>query len=566
MPVIKIDNFGGIMPRQHPTLLGDGMAVVAHNLRLKRGKLIPLRQPALVSGASVLMENGLTKIEDAQSLHVWRKANGSFDFLAFKGVTWMAPGNIADDDKTRVIVTGDRNGDGQTDKPVMYARVVENGVVTKKVVPLVKERLADPAAERYGGSVVETGETKFRGYIDIAGLAALEDVAEGDSYTMTDAGIIEQTVGQDNENIAVAIGTTVVWDGAKWALSERYNAAAVRYTNFYWTWVDGFGYESPVSNPTGEVAYLNGDSIVISNAAPSAEGAVTPAWLAARGAEYIRVYKVIAGTDMGRIQFIYEKKVSELGDATSTTPVSFQFTVKDENAGEVLPNIEAPSADLTCVQDVPGGFYCGFSPSAPKTVMFSDIDLPYSWPVAYRYDVADNLVALAVTSNSVFALTDGWPYVLSGTAPESMSVAKLAGPAACVSPRGVCVYRNAVYYVSNVGLMTIYNSADSGTVCANLTDKMFTKDQWLALNPQSCIMGQHDGALFLYLTAPEGAVYSLSFIDSDGTLQVSRTSHVGLTIDLLDGPTIAVTTHDEAARCLCTDNAEDKMYYVREVR
>ena len=186
--------------------------------------------------------------------------------------------------------------------------------------------------------------------------------------------------------------------------------------------------------------------------------------------------------------------------------------------------------------------------SAPKTVCFSDIDLPYSWPIAYRYDVADNLVALAVTSNSVFALTDGWPYVLSGTAPESMSVAKLAGPAACVSPRGVCVYRNAVYYVSNVGLMTIYNSADAGTVCANLTDKIFTKDQWLALNPSSCIMGQFDGALRLFFRDAEGGARD------------------GLVIDLLDGPAIAVTTHDEAARCLCTDNAADKLYYVREVR
>ncbi len=493
MATVKIDRFGGIMPRQHPTQLADGMAVRAHNLRLKRGKLVPLRQPALVPGASVLMEGGLTKIEDAMSLHVWRKANGSFDFLAFKGVTWMAPGTIADDDKTRVVVSGDRTGDGNVDEPVMYARVVVNGVVTKTTIPLRKEALPTPAASRTDGDLPA-------------------------------------------------------------------DAGNIRYTSFFWSWADAYGYESPVSEPSNEVEYLDGDSITITT--DSGATALTKAWLEGKGADVVRIYKVVTGMETGRIQFVFEKKVAELGDSE----VAIQFTVKDENAGEVMPEIEAPPADLTCIQDVPGGYYCGFSPSAPKTVMFSDIDLPYSWPIAYRYDVADNLVALAVTSNSVFALTDGWPYVLSGTAPESMSVAKLAGPAACVSPRGVCVYRNAVYYVSNAGLMTIQNSADSGTVCANLTDKMFTKDQWLALNPKSCIMGQFDGALFMFFTAPEGTVYTLSFIDPDGTLHMSQTTHVGLTIDLLDGPTIAVTTHDEAARCLCTDNAEDRMYYVREVR
>ena len=39
MATVKIDQFGGIAPRQHPTQLADGMAVTAHNCRLKTGKL-----------------------------------------------------------------------------------------------------------------------------------------------------------------------------------------------------------------------------------------------------------------------------------------------------------------------------------------------------------------------------------------------------------------------------------------------------------------------------------------------------------------------------------------------
>ncbi len=253
------------------------------------------------------------------------------------------------------------------------------------------------------------------------------------------------------------------------------------------------------------------------------------------------MYKVITGTETGRSQFVAE------ADATfeSTWTNGIGVKVKDEDAGEVMPDIEAPPSDLSCVLDVPGAFCCGFSPSKPKTVCFSDVDLIYSWPTAYRYDIRNNIVALAVTSNSVFALTDGWPYVLSGTAPEGMTATKLAGPAACVSPTGVCVFRNAVYFASNAGLMTIYSDADAGTVCQNVTDKMFTKEQWAAFNPSSCVMGQHDGALFLFFTL------------ADGTCK-------GLTIDLNENAAVAVTTHDEAAKCLCVDEREDRMYYVRE--
>ena len=129
MATVKIDQFGGIAPRQHPTQLADGMAVTAHNCRLKIGKLVPLREPQLVEGPNILMENGLADIADAESMHVWRRADGAFDFLLYKGVTWSAPGNIAADDLTRIVISGDRDGDGTVDAPVVYMRDAETGKV-----------------------------------------------------------------------------------------------------------------------------------------------------------------------------------------------------------------------------------------------------------------------------------------------------------------------------------------------------------------------------------------------------------------------------------------------------
>ena len=510
MATVKIDQFGGIAPRQHPTQLADGMAVKAHNVRLKTGKLVPLREPKLVEGPNIILEDGLSDVADAKSLHVWRKADGSFDFLLFKGVTWSAPGNIAADDLTRIVVSGDRTGDGTVDKPVVYIR--DSGV--KVVYEINKDPLDAPKVDRAAGSAdLSTGTIRYTRFfvtwvdkynmespVSPASLVVDETYLASDGWTY-DAATEKITKGGESIDVSSS-AWTVTMNGGTFVSAQHYG--------------------------DGDLEYLDGDTVVL-----------RPRGTIPSLATKVRVYKVITGMEEGRIQFVYEL------DASSVGAGGFSFTVKDEDAGEIMPEIEAPPEDLSCIHDVPGAFYVGFSPSAPKTVCFSDIDLLYSWPVAYRYDVADNLVALAVTSNTVFALTDGWPYVLSGTAPESMAVAKLAGPAACVSPRGVCVYRNAVYYVGNQGLMTIYNSADAGTVCQNLTDKIFTKDQWLAYNPSSCVMGQFDGALVLFFTLADG-------------------SHKALSIDLMENSAVAVTTHDEAASCLCVDNREDKLYYVRE--
>ena len=473
---IKIDKFGGIAPRQHPTLLADGMATTAMNVKLDSGKLVPLREPSEVDDVRIFFENGLTAIKDAKTLLLWRKAEaGGFEMLAFPGMVWAAPGNVADDNLTRLVVSGYTGVkfNSWSNSPALYLR--ENG--QKKVVSLCKSRMSRPYVMRASGS-------------------------------------------------------------------PSLSSGIVRYTRFFYSWVDAYGMESPISSPSvvvtsfdgsslnpqdKDLEYLDGDTIMFRALNPPS------------GAKKIRVYKVITGASEGRVQMVFE--TSDMGVVTSSG--GFSVTVKDENAAEVAPEIESPPGNLRCIQNVPGSYYCGFSPSYPKTVMFSDVDLLYSWPTQYRYDIADNIVALAVTSNTVFALTDGWPYALSGTAPESMSVAKLASPAACVSPRGVCVFKNTVFYASNAGLMALANSATEGTVVQNVTEQMFTKDQWKALAPETCLLGHHQGRLYAYFTP-------------------SESNPVGLTFNFSEGLSVALTQHNEVARCLCVDDAEDDMYFIRE--
>lgn len=489
MATIKINQFHGISPRTHPSLLSDGMAVEAHNCRLKSGKLVPLREPARMGEHTVNLEGDISQISEANSLILWRHEN-TFEFLAFAGFVDKAAGNIADDEYDRIFLTGDtcHSWDGHDNVPTVYLRD-KNKTGTQIIrQPIPKNPLPAPYAK-----------------------------------LSTENGAV-----QDKDN--------------------------TRYTYYFQTWVDPYGYESGASNPSenwnpnangiGSGAYTkdaleynDGDAVLFlaltDEQVPEGGGTVNSPTAGYKR----RFYKVISGSETGTAQFVAEFDTDPWGPKT--------IRVKDEDAGESMPLFESAPYDLRNMTYVPGGFYVGFSPRNPKTVMFSEVGVPTSWPQAYRYDLRDNIVALAVSTNTVFALTDGFPCVISGTAPDSMTVSMLAGPAACVSKRSVCLYKNAVCYATNTGIGMISSSATIGTTVNNLTEKVFTKEQWQAYNPSSCLMAQHDGALFCFFTLADAAK-----------------TRRGLVVDLLESEN-AVTTHDEQSTCLCIDDAADELFFVR---
>ena len=481
MATVKIDRFSGIAPCVAPSLLSDGMATEARNCRLESGKLVPLRQPTFVESTqhTVYHENGLGKIYDANSLYCWKHTmkDGSVrtDFLAFPGRVYFAHGNIADDSRDRIFVTGETgvsfvssNAEETKDCPAVFLFDRESNEIDRHCI--IKEPLDAPRAS------VQSNP---------------DDVDAIESY-------------------------------------------------FFFSWYDKYGYESPASDPSrnknvGASAYKD----VPLKHATNGQVIFQPVHLPPEAAG-MRVYKTIAGNETDNIQFIYEFNSGSL----RTIETEFTLRIDETQAAETMPEVESPPYDLTDMTFVPGNFYAGRSRSMPHTVLFSDVDNPTNWPMAYRYDVRDNIVKLAVTSNSVFALTDGTPFVLSGTAPESMTIASLATPAACVSEKSVVVLNNVVYFASNYGLMAIEDGATVESSCQNVTEKYLSVDQWQALNPESCMIGAYRGALYMFFHKKEGTAVNMRF-------------------DLQAG-TNALTTHDEEARCVVVDNRTGKMYFVRK--
>lgn len=308
---------------------------------------------------------------------------------------------------------------------------------------------------------------------------------------------------------------------------EPSDANNIRYTVFFQTWVDAYGYESGVSEPSDEVEYNDGNEITVA------------AINAPAGAVIRRIYKVVTGSASETVQFVTEQSVTGSGFLDKTV------AIKDEDAGEVMPSMVSPPVDLSWMTYVPGNFYAGFSAARLRTVMFSDVNKPTSWPDAYMYDIRDNIVGLAVAGNTVYALTDGYPWALSGSAPESMTPTVLSSPQACVSARSICIMDGAVFYASQDGICMLSASSDYPVLVPVITEKYFSKREWDSLNPSSCIMDTYDGALHAWFTLDNGL-------------------RQGYVIDLGEGVS-AITTHDEQAKAVLYDANSDGLYYVREV-
>lgn len=515
MATLRFEQFGGLIPRTHPTLLPRGCATVAHNCKLKNGKLVPVREPIAIAGKKVNYEAGLNSIGDARTLYLWKLRNGTSEFVAWKSNDIdVTEGNISNDSYSRLFVTGTTGvGDNGTDPIVLMKSEHSNSIARHS---LVKEQLDKPIVILDDGCNADPTNTRytyfFQTWVDRYGYESGVSDA-GKLYvqkyrkviTTAQNGVNTSTEWYQNYDTTTPLTTAPTSDDLMGleiiGTTQTTLDDTLVATTFYGI----------------ETGYNNGDSIILHPLSKVPHDAVAR-----------RLYKVVTGSQTDNIQFIHEAQLRNVD----------LVIVKDEDAGEVIPMIEPPPTTMRGIQFVPGGFYAAFRTDKPKTVMFSDVSVPTSYPEAYQYDVRDNVVALAVTGNTVYVLTDGSPYAFTGTAPEAMTSSALKGPAACVSKKSVVVKNGVVYFASNEGIATISQTLYAGPETNNITEKIWTKEQWKALKPETCLIGVYDGALHLFF---------------------EKTSYI---LNLNDG-TAALTSHDEKTACICVDESEDELYFVR---
>ena len=132
---------------------------------------------------------------------------------------------------------------------------------------------------------------------------------------------------------------------------------------------------------------------------------------------------------------------------------------------------------------------------------FSAQNRPHAWPVRYRLNTDTDIVGIGNIDATVVIGTQSFPYVASGNDPAAYSMAKFEVPQACVSKRSFAYLTGiGVVFASPDGLIAV---SGVGQV-RNLTESIFTREQWQALEPESIVAVAHDDVYHFYYGTDTG--------------------------------------------------------------
>jgi len=263
-----------------------------------------------------------------------------------------------------------------------------------------------------------------------------------------------------------------------------YNALDQETRYYIYTYVNEWGEESAASPPSAQVTCYDDSHCTITMFAPGGTAGYKPM-------QFIRIYRSNTGTSTTAFQF-----VAEVSIATMT----YTDTLKSAELSEVAETLlwEIPPADLKNMRSVASQFFAGTRSDSTGTheVCFSEVLVPYAWPLAYRFPVADEPVAMAVNGADLVVLTKGRPVVFVGSSPQAMQQIQISEYQPCMNPLSVTVFMGMVVYAGADGLIGV--SSSQGFV--DLTQEILTREQWAELGPENMRITVWER--YLYISTP----------------------------------------------------------------
>ncbi len=237
---------------------------------------------------------------------------------------------------------------------------------------------------------------------------------------------------------------------------------------YAYTWVTAFDEESAPSPVSDEVLWSADMVITLS-------GFDTPP--AGRGINRMRIYRSQTATS-GATELYF---IAELSAAT----VTWGDDVSNNAIQEAIPSLyyDPPPDELAGLIALPNGMMAAF---AGKELCFCEPYIPHAWPEKYRLTTDYDIVALAGFGSSVVVMTTGNPYIVTGTAPENMTMERLELSYPCINAQGVVDLGPVIAYPTTDGLVTV--SQDGAQI---VTQSLITPQQWHDMRPETFVSGRH---------------------------------------------------------------------------
>jgi len=494
MDPIILKTFKGRVPRVTEKLLPEGYAQTATNCDLRRGKLEPLKTVTnIVStyGAGSPFSGVTNLIRISRDLAVtnpyaWIAASSSYPNAKF------VRAQISNSDN-RIYATADNASYPRQINSTMYtagsgwARL---GMIAPTTA-LAMEITGEPdsgtteiasfegcAITQETPNITLPEESTYTFKVDdIVEITGASSEADNGTYALTSWGALQLQVDRNFVETDSDVDVVV----------SRQNKAQVDHTvSYVYTrvvkWDDGSEEESAPSSPSDPYDIYEGQGVKLTG---FVKGTGT-----GNAVTHFRIYRLESGTDGAEYQYLGE--IASVSDATDHFDDDI-YGIDGETAHGLLDvqddilettDWEPPPATLQGLTQFANGILAGFV----KNKLYLSVPwVGYAWPDGYTLTFDYNIVALAVNGESLIVLTQGFPYVVTGVDPQSMTQQILPYEQPCVSRDGVVVTNDGVIYPSPDGLFFITSSAGK-----LLTKDVYTKEQWAALTPSNLIAFFYD--------------------------------------------------------------------------
>lgn len=208
----------------------------------------------------------------------------------------------------------------------------------------------------------------------------------------------------------------------------------------------------------------------------------------------VRLYRSSTSSTATAFEFTVENEV-EVSDAQWVNAINRTYidNLRQEDLGEPCPSEtwDPPPAGGNGLIGMPNGIMLMFEgvnviPSEPYT--------PYAYPIDYQQPMDYAYVGAGVFGNTAVIVTTGNPYYCTGADSASLTLQKIESNQACVSKRSVHGGDGGVFFASPDGICL---AGPSGVQV--LTTGVYSRQDWLALDPANSIGRYHEGIYYLVL-------------------------------------------------------------------
>jgi hypothetical protein len=531
MAGFKLSGFAGMAPRVSPSLLGDNEAQMAENAKLYSGELRSWRKPG-----------SLTPKQDYDfaPLSIYRTigADGSPLFLAWDKDVDVVKSGLDNADEKPMYYTGD-GYPKKTNLTLALQGTAADGVVPREYLALGVPTPVSACSVEIRVPVDSDPEfpTTITDYVGISenfvlnlvgGAVQIQGVVTPASKVIetypNQAVVVGMSVSgacfqpgtkiidiyehpDDNTRSIIRIDKNVLAGFEGEQTIDLLNTVADRTSSQQRTAADGYARTNALPAETrGYIyTYVSEFGSIEEESAPSPVSDLitvrfgqlchlknfTPPPAGKYNIKYIRIYRSVTGS-LGT-PYLFVGQI----DANET---EFEDAVLAADLGEVCPSLNwgPPPEDLQGLVGLANGSLAGFS---GNELWFSEPYAYHAFPFAYMLTTEFKIVGLGVFGESLAVMTEGNPYIVTGTDPSAMSMSKLPMFEPCISKRSVASDENGVMYASPNGLILIGPGG-----AQNSTRNMFTRDEWQKYNPSSLLARMVDGKYIGFWEVPTDGV------------------------------------------------------------